>query len=331
MTAPRVSVVIPTCRRPALLQRCLAALRAQTLHPHEFEVIVVDDGRSDDTRAAVAACADAWRSNGGPELRLLEPLGTRGPAGARNRGWRQARGEVIAFTDDDTVPDTDWLREGLEALGDPARVAAWGRVEVPSPALVTDHARTTAGLRHAVFVTANCFVRRTALEQVGGFDERYTRAWREDSDLYLALLARYPEAGRVAAAPRALVLHPVRPAPFAISLRQQANMVFDALLFKKYGQGYDRIAGRRHAPWLYYAIAGATAGSLATATVEPRAAAALAGMAVALIAAFAARRLRGLARTPREIADVVLTSFAIPYLSLYWRLVGAWRWRVVFF
>src|SRR5687768_8796137 len=125
----RVSVVVPTCGRPELLARCLAALEKQTLPQQAYEVLVVDDG--------------ALRS---------------GPAAARNRGWRRARAPVVAFTDDDTEPRPDWLEQGLRALQDAD--AASGRIVMPLPAAPTDYERDAQGLERAEFVTANCFVRR---------------------------------------------------------------------------------------------------------------------------------------------------------------------------
>jgi len=180
-------------------------------------------------------------------------------------------------------------------------------------------------------VTANAFVLRSALEAVGGFDERYLRAWREDTDLYFALVARWPRPDAVAPAPEALVLHPVREAKFLVSIGQQANMAFDALLFKKHPSLYDRHIGMRRPPLDYALIVLAT---LAAALVWPfslPAAAACAALALALILGFAFKRLRGLHKSPRQVADMLISSAAIPYLSLYWRLVGALRWRVPFF
>ena len=326
---PRISVVIPTCRRPRLLARCLDALLAQRLAGDAFEVVVVDDGRTEDTFHLCESYAS--RAAGRPAIRYLTPDGTRGPAGARNRGWRAAHGTLIAFTDDDTVPDPAWLREGELAMNAPGRVAAWGRVHVPPPARMTDNARNTAGLENAVFVTANAFVLRAALDRVGGFDPRYLRAWREDTDLYFALLAVFATEGAVVAAPRALVLHPVREANFLVSVGQQANMAFDALLYKKYPTLYDRYVGLRHPPADYVAIALATLVALVAAPFAGRAALAAALVAAALILRFALRRLRGLEKSPRQVADMLLSSAAIPYVSLYWRIVGALRWRVAFY
>ena len=324
-----VSVVIPTFRRPDLLQRCLQPLLQQSFDAGRYEVIVVDDGQTEDTRALVEAMAT--QAQGRPRLRYLRPQGTRGPAAARNRGWRAAEGEVIAFTDDDTVPDPHWLHEGWAAMrARPGRPALRGLLRVPVDGPLTDHARMTQGLEQAGFVTANCFVRREALQRVGGFDERFQRAWREDSDLLFKLIEAYGQ--EIEQAPRALVLHPVRPAPFGISMKQQANMMFDALLYKKHPHLYRRLVGRRHAPPSYYAICGGSLGLLLALALEaPVAAAVLATLVLALVLRLALLRLRHTSRAPGHVAEMLLTSAAIPFLSLYWRVKGAWRFRVPFF
>src|SRR5262249_55720511 len=139
-------------------------------------------------------------------VRYVRPEDGRGPAAARNAGWRLARGAAIAFTDDDTIPDPAWLRAGLKALENAD--ALWGRVRMPLPERPTDYERNEAGLERAIFVTANCFCRRHVLEAVNGFDERFTMAWREDADLFFTLLER---GYFVRHAPAALVVHPVRP------------------------------------------------------------------------------------------------------------------------
>lgn len=326
MSCYAVSVVIPTYRRPDLLQRCLEALLKQTLDRSRYEVIVVDDGQTEDTRELVERLAAT--TQGRPRLRYLRPLGTRGPAAARNRGWHAAEGEVVAFTDDDTLPDPDWLNQGLIAMGRD-RCAVRGAVRVPVEGPLTDHGRMTRGLEVAEFVTANCFVRHGALRAVDGFDERFQRAWREDSDLHFKLLKAYGEVPR---AERAVVLHPVRPAPFGISLRQQANMMFDALLFKKHPELYRSKVGRLRAPWSYYAIVlGSLAVPLCALAGRRDAALLLAACVLALVLQLALRRLRGTARTPSHVAEMLLTSAAIPFLSIYWRIKGGLRFRVPFF
>src|SRR4051812_41746778 len=178
-----VSVVVPTCGRRELLERCLAALEAQSLPREQYEIVVVEDVKRE------------------------------GPATARNRGWRKARAALIAFTDDDCVPDRHWLENGLRALQ--GSDAVCGRVVMPLPARPTDYERDAQGLERAEFVTANLLCRKEALERVGGFDERFRLAWREDSDLHFSLL----QAGaRIVRAADAVVVHPVRPAGWGVSL-----------------------------------------------------------------------------------------------------------------
>ncbi|MBW8848078.1 MAG: glycosyltransferase [Burkholderiales bacterium] len=325
--APDVSVVLPTYHRPDLLERCLRALLAQTLPPDRFEILVVDDGHDDVTRTQVARIA----SGAAVRLRYLRPPTGRGPAVARNCGWRAARAPWVAFTDDDTQPDRDWLRQGLTTLrlhGD--WVAAAGQVIVPRDTggdrPPTDHELMTRGLEKAEFVTANAFVRRDVLEAIGGFDERFLHAWREDSDLHFRLM----EIGPVGRAPSAIVGHPVRPERWGVSLRQQRNVFFDALLYRKHPRPYRRRV-RPVPPWDYYAIVTLSlAVPLLALAAHPAGAAAALAAALLLILRVALRRLSRTSHAPRHVLEMLATSAAIPFLSVYWRLRGAWHFRTPF-
>lgn len=319
-----IAVVIATYQRPELLSRCLTALLNQSIPAASYEIIVVDDGHSDDTHAAVSRLRA--RAPDGPVIRYLRPVGTRGPAGARNRGWRATQAPLIAFTDDDTVPTRDWLAQGSRAMTRNV-VAVGGRVVVPASKAPTDHEKMTQGLEAAEFATANAFVWRTALMAVGGFDERFKRAWREDSDLHFSLLKL---CGPVGWTPRAVVVHPVRQVPWGVSLRQQANVYFDALLFKKHPKLY-RLKIRPHPPWAYYLIVAGSLGAAAAAVAGFHLAAIfLAGVAALGVAQLAARRLRGTSHAPGHVAEMLVTSLAIPFLSVYWRTRGALRFKVLF-
>ncbi|HDR9203217.1 TPA: glycosyltransferase [Burkholderia vietnamiensis] len=324
--APVVSVVVPTYRRPDLLERCLDALCAQAFDPTAYEIVVVDDDPAGSARAVVDACRA--RVSDVPVIRYMSAPDTQGPAGARNVGWRSARGGLIAFTDDDTIPDPAWLRHGSAALlAEPSASAAAGRIDVPLRPRPTDYERDAAGLAHAEFATANCFVRRAALERVGGFDERFTRAWREDADLMFALREH---AGPIVEAGAARIVHPVRPARWGTSIGQQSKVYFDALLYKKH-----RVTYRRHIrptpPWNYYAAVLFALGALGCFAFGWRAAGIACALAwAAITAAFCIKRLRGTQLTPSHVAEMIVTSIAIPPVSLYWRLRGALHFRVFF-
>ncbi len=318
----RASVIVPTHCRSKLLARCLAALLDQDFDSTSYEIIVADNAGDITTQKLV----ESWPAHGRAPLRYLQANHRPGPAAARNTGWKAARSEFIAFTDDDCIPDRGWLRAGVSAL-EAGADAASGRILVPLPAEPTDYERNEAGLEKAEFATANCFCRRQALAAVGGFDERFTAAWREDSDLHFALL----ENGRpIVSVPQALVIHPVRSADWGVSLPQQRKSQFNALLYKKHPKLY-RARIQRSPPWFYYLATGMVLAALG-ASLAGRSGIALgaAGVWLLLTAWFCAYRLRNTRRSLGHVLEMVMTSALIPPLSVYWRLRGALRFGVLF-
>lgn len=319
---PTVSVVIPTYRRPELLRRCLDALLCQEYPVNRLEVIVVEDGGPGPAERVVNELRSA-----GTRVRLDYAWVTpSGPGAARNAGWRRARGEVIAFTDDDTVPDRRWVLEGARAILAGADAVS-GRTVVPLTSRPTDAERNTRGLENATFATCNAFCRRVWLERVGGFDPRFRRAYREDSDLEFTLL----DAGaRIVRHDAALVVHPPRPERPLVSLKQQRNQMYDALLYRKHPRRF-RAQIRRRPPWRHYLITGAQVGSLAAAVLgRPTAGGALTAFWLALVGQFFARRAHGASRAPGHLLELAVTSALIPPVAVYWRLRGAWTFRVRF-
>jgi GT2 family glycosyltransferase len=321
----RASVVVPSFNRPELLDRCLAALIAQEIEPWSFEIIVADDAASEATCRQVERWTRAARERG-TFIRYVPTSGACGPAAARNAGWRAARGAVIAFTDDDCIPQPGWLAAGLAAFTG-AVAAVDGRVVMPLPPVPTDYEKNAAGLEQAEFATASCFYRRDALEAVGGFDERFRAAWREDSDLYFRVL----DLGLpVARACDAVLLHPVRPARWGVSIGQQRKSSYNALLYRKHPARYrERVQATP--PWRYYRILAALVTALGAGLLgRHRVALAAIGAWTVMTARFCAARLDGTARSPAHIAEMLATSALIPPLAVYWRIRGAIRFRVLF-
>jgi glycosyltransferase involved in cell wall biosynthesis len=331
----QVSVVVPTYRRSGLLHDCLEALLGQDFPCDAYELIVVDNAGDAATRSLVQAFSSAQDNLGGqpsvaarPSFSYIVAADKPGPSAARNVGWRRARGEIIAFTDDDCRPAPDWLREGVRAIRQ-GYDAVSGRVIVPLSTTPTDYEKNVSRLAtDAEFVTANCFIRSRALEACGGFDERFTAAWREDSDLHFNLLAGHSNVG---SAPAARVIHPVRPAPWGISLHEQRKSVFNALLFKKYPRLYrQRIQSAP--PYRYYGIVlSALACVIGLLARQFSMALPAALVWLALTADFVLRRLEGTRRSLGHVLEMIGTSILIPPLSVFWRLRGALRYRVWFF
>ena len=322
MEKPVVTVVIPTYQRPALLRNCLEALVSQQLPPDQFEVLVVDDGND----PAMAQVGQDVARQTGLSIRYLAQPQRRGPAAARNAGWRSARTPYIAFTDDDCLPQPGWLNTALAQFSRGAQVIT-GRVRMPMPDQPTHHDKTTALLETAEFVTANLFCRRSVLEQVDGFDERFDIAWREDSDLHFKFLeARIP----ILVCPEAVIVHPLRPARWYAPLLDERKNRYDALLYRKHPALFrERIPAYKWLVVRYYAtVLAFFIGLLTLTTGNDRLASVCFYLWLLLTLALISERLTDQRLNRATIKPAFLTSVLTPFLSVYWRLYGAFSYRV---
>ena len=226
------AIVVPTIGRESL-QRLLSALDEER-GPAPDCVVVVDD-RADprpplvlDTRLPVT----------------LLHSGGRGPAAARNVGWRATTTRWVAFLDDDVVPQPGWLTRLADDLtaAESARAAgSQGVLVVPTATerRSTDDERRTQRLATARWITADMAYRRDVLVAVGGFDERFPRAYREDSDLALRVVS---SGHRIIGGTRRAT-HPVASSTVLSSVRAQIGNRDNALMRRKYGRGWRRRIG----------------------------------------------------------------------------------------
>ena len=305
-----VAIVVPTIGRASLAE-LLGSLRAD-----DAELLrrtsVVDDRRDTTSPLDVP-----------PEVHVLRSCG-RGPAAARNVGWRAADATWIAFLDDDVHVPAGWaaaLRSDLACAPDDV-AGVQGRLVVPLPddRAPTDRERNVHGLEHAAWPTADMTYRRDVLLAVGGFDERFPRAYREDADIALRVL----DGGWRLRRGIRTVIHPVRPAARWISLRQQAGNADDALMRRLHGSRWRDEAEappgrfRRHVGTV--AAAAAAAGALARG--RPALAGAATATWLASTARFAAERIAPGPRTADEVAAMTLTSAAIPFATVAHRIRG---------
>lgn len=253
MTAPIVSVVIPTKDRPQLLRRCLNSVLAQEID-EPFEVVVVND-RGCPVDAVVGADG---------RTRLVEGPG-RGPAAARNAGIAAASGEVVLFTDDDAVPQPGWIESALRALRDrPDAAGVTGRVESPEFDPLYAHSVRSEG-SVGNFLTCNIAYRRSVLEQLGGFDEGFPYPAAEDRDLGY----RAQHLGPVLYEPSMVVVHPPRPVRVRDVVRRGRFLESEWRLHAKHPQTRPPRWSARWGPlirlvrqWQRLAQEGAVAGSL---------------------------------------------------------------------
>jgi glycosyltransferase involved in cell wall biosynthesis len=199
--SPRVSVIVPARDAGRTLPRTLSCLAAQS---GDYEIVVVDDGSTDDT-ASIASRAGA---------RVISASGV-GSGAARNLGVRAASGDLIAFTDADCFPEPGWLAAGVARLSDVDLVA--GSVRPDPTAVLGPFDRTVWVERETgLYETANLFIRRSLFERIGGFEAWLTdsgpkRGWTNPElgeDVWLGWRARRA-GGRSAFEPRAVVYHAV--------------------------------------------------------------------------------------------------------------------------
>jgi len=193
------SVVVATHNRCRLLGRVAEAILGQTLSPDRYELLIVDDGSTDGTEALCAELAKR------PGVRYLRQP-NRGVASARNRGIREAAGDVVAFTDDDCLVPPDWLARLADGYArHPEVVGVGGRLVAPPDVLrahaiahLEDHVarhvygagdeEALGGFDCPAGGTNNMSYRRSALLDIGGFDESFPpRVWGEDADLKLRI------------------------------------------------------------------------------------------------------------------------------------------------
>ncbi len=234
--APYISVVIPTHNRKSLLLETLRSFQNQLYDKNRFELVVVDDGSTDGTCEEVKAILSRFDYP-------LKMAGQdkKGPASARNLGVSLARGDVIAFTDDDCLPDPAWLREIAKAFSAPGTWAVSGQIFSRIPPDIFVHSllsSSTLVSESDHFMTGNFAVRKDIAQRIGGFDPRFEDPWFEDYDFAYRIRE---SGGEIAKAPDAKVCHPPQYQSFLSYLRKTRFSKYLALMQVKHpNKGFDK-------------------------------------------------------------------------------------------
>lgn len=249
-----LSAIVPTHDRPEALSQCLRTLMTQRVAGDELEIVVIDDGSRADVAPVVADAAV-----GAPFLVRCERQPLAGLNAARNRGAAIARGELLAFLDDDTLVDPGWARALLDAFADHPCAAVAGRVRLqlagPAPEWLAERERVMLAEyelgddprwldEDPPPVGANCAVRSRDLHTVQGFRAGLDRRGRSlvsngDSEFFLRVRA---SGGLLRYEPRASVIHCVPARRLTVQYfvrRNYSQGVSDELMAKLQGQDPD--------------------------------------------------------------------------------------------
>lgn len=232
--SPDASVVIPTYNRARFIGPCLDSLLAQDYPAERYEIIVVDDGSTDDTESVVRERA---------EVRYLRQERTLGPGAARNRGIAEARGDIVIFTDSDALAPPCFVREHVETHRRHPRCIVDGPAitvrETSNPPVRSPLVRMLAflDLWGQEFVNVNASCPKTELVNAGGFDERFFK-WQ---DLELGRRLRAMGLGRIRNR-RAYVLHREADRSSFTGLARHArlNGKYAAMFFEKHPSPWAR-------------------------------------------------------------------------------------------
>ena len=236
---PRISVVVCTHNGSRTIGETLA--RLQELDYPDYEIIVVNDGSTDES------------------LRVIQGYGVRlistenhGLSSARNTGLKAATGEIVAYIDDDAYPDPHWLRYLAHALRTEPWVAVGGPNVVPAsdPWMAQCVARAPGGPMHVLISDreaehipgCNMAFRKEALEAIGGFDPRYVAAG-DDVDVCWQILER---GWTIGFHPGAMVWHHRRPSLARYWKQQVGYGKAEALLESKWPLRYNSLG---HLVW----------------------------------------------------------------------------------
>jgi glycosyltransferase involved in cell wall biosynthesis len=228
-TRPFFSIVIPMYRGEHI-EELIEHLNCQTFK--DFEVIIVDSGR-ERRGELLNICNFKFKY-------IFDEFA--GATKARNIGIKAAKGEVVAFTDDDCRPDADWLSMAKEHLEKKGVVGLEGFVYTDEGKMNDPKYRvvTNKGFPGIGFMTANLFIRRDILEIINGFDERFDKPhFREDTDLAWRAL----EYGLIPFAEDVRVYHPphLRNENGEAKRDRERFFINDALLFSKHPIRYVQL------------------------------------------------------------------------------------------
>ena len=234
---PLISVVIATYNRVDLLKHQLHHLLTQSFDLSAYEIIVINDGSTDSTAVYMKNMVKNF-----PNIHYMETQNG-GPAKARNKGVAMAKGQIIAFTDDDCLADYHWLENIWRHFQDEELIAIQGKTITNINAVTPLTHQVINEYGDTSIPTCNAAYRKATLESLGGFDEGFPFQ-NEDADL--AWRAR--ESGKVIFAEDVLILHPPRTDSFRRNMRKMKNYISEFMLYYKNPTLYKKY--RYANPWV---------------------------------------------------------------------------------
>jgi len=342
--SPFVSVVVPFHNARKTIGPLLNSLLNQAYPKEKFEIILVDDGSNDGTVSELNKLLSEIDS---PKVQIFQNEIKKGPANARNKGIIESRGEIVALTDSDTIPDVSWLENIVRGFD--GEDVGGVRGETTTDNYVLFPVRMAPLDMKNGYKTCNMAYKRETLFRVGLFDEKFRKPFGEDGDLAHRIL----DLGlKIADAPTAKVLHPIKKRTLRQVVADAMLRKYDVLYFykhpkdaRKYGERFMRpiltvsrniglsIAGLLLFLYAVLAIISLAFGFIQAFLFELLVPFGLIGLAVLFFALFGYRKL-AIGIAPESIPQSERLACAIAVVVYYFttilaRLLGSLEFRVL--
>ncbi|MDH7461328.1 glycosyltransferase family 2 protein [Chitinophagaceae bacterium 26-R-25] len=309
-----LSIVVPTYQHPAALLQCLKALLSQRFDKGKYEIIVVSDGPDMATHQIVF---DLIKSS--PETPVITfcylPY-KKGRDAARNLGWQMAKGELVAFIDDDHLPSADWAESfwAEYVKHEHESVVFIGNVTTSRISLLDTPKNDLQPIS-----ASNCASAKTTLSKIKGFDEDFSRSWGDLNALHFKMLTSNIPFVQVDGAAS---FNAVRDVNWGINIRQSKQHIYKSKLFSSSSESV---------PWGNYTIM--TLLFVFTLVgwildLNPLALIALATWFLMVIL-LTIKRMENIIPSFTNTVEMMATSMFLPFLSIYWSLRGTYKVRIL--
>ena len=221
--SPKICVVVPVKNRPDLLRACLRSVVNQQIQTDSYEILVCDDGSTVDLSPVIE------EFQAGPPSVSIVYQTPKGPAAARNMGFRSRNAEIFVCVDSDVVCEPGFLCSLVSALREHDDWVAAEATVLPTgeAGLLFDAPSSHGG----TYPSGASAYRAEALRRVGGFDEAFPLAACEDAELAARLL----QLGHYGHVPEAIVYHPTRRVALKTYWRWRLIWKYLMILAKRYG------------------------------------------------------------------------------------------------
>lgn len=309
-----LSIVVPTYQHPVALLLCLKSLLSQSFNKNKYEIIVVSDGPDMATHQIVFDLIKS--SPATPVITFCYLPYKKGRDAARNLGWQMAKGELVAFIDDDHIATMNWAESfWTEYLKhEHENIVFIGNVSTNRISLLN-----TSKNSSELISASNCASAKTTLRKIKGFDEDFSKSWGDQNALHFKMLTSNVPFVQVDAATSFNVTRDVN---WGINIKQSKQHIYKSKLFR---------SSSENVPWANYTIMTllflfAFAGWIWD--LNPFALIALTTWFLMVIL-LTIKRMENIIPSFTNIVEMMATSMFLPFLSIYWSFRSTYKFRIL--